>query len=39
LGNTQHAVADLQCYLANTENLADVDAITKRVVELRSRGI
>lgn len=39
LGNTQHAVADLQCYLANTENLADVDAIANRVEQLRSRGI
>lgn len=35
LGNTDQAVADLECYLVHAEDLVDVDAIANRVDELR----
>ena len=35
LGNTDKAVADLECYLVHAEDLVDVDAISNRVDELR----
>ena len=37
LGNTDLAVADLECYLVHAEDLVDVDAIANRVDELRSQ--
>lgn len=38
LGNTDQAVADLECYLVHAENLVDVDAIADRVDELRRQN-
>ena len=35
MGNTEQALADLECYLVHTEDLLDSDAITGRVNELR----
>ena len=35
MGNTEQALADLECYLVHTENLVDVNAIADRVDELR----
>ena len=35
MGNTEQALADLECYLVHTEDLVDVNAITDRVDELR----
>lgn len=39
LGNTEQALADLECYLVNTEDLVDVTAIAGRVDELRRDGV
>lgn len=38
LGHTDQAVADLECYLAYSEDLVDVDAIADRVDELRRQA-
>jgi len=38
MGNTEQALADLECYLVHTEDLVDVDAIAGRVDELRREG-
>jgi regulator of sirC expression with transglutaminase-like and TPR domain len=38
MGNTEQALADLECYLIHTEDLIDVNAITDRVDELRREG-
>ena len=38
MGNTEQALADLECYLIHTEDLVDVNAITDRVDELRREG-
>lgn len=38
LGNTDNAVADLECYLVHAENLVDVEAIADRVDELRRQN-
>jgi regulator of sirC expression with transglutaminase-like and TPR domain len=38
LGNTEQAVADLECYLVHAEDLVDVGAIANRVDELRGLG-
>jgi regulator of sirC expression with transglutaminase-like and TPR domain len=38
MGNTEQALADLECYLIHTEDLVDVNAITDRVDELRRDG-
>jgi regulator of sirC expression with transglutaminase-like and TPR domain len=35
LGNTEQALADLECYLVHSEDLVDVNAIADRVDELR----
>lgn len=35
LGNTEQALADLECYLVHTEDLLDVNAIAERVDALR----
>ncbi len=35
MGNTEQALADLECYLVHSENLVDVNAIADRVDELR----
>jgi regulator of sirC expression with transglutaminase-like and TPR domain len=35
MGNTEQALADLECYLVHTEDLVDVNAIAERVDELR----
>jgi regulator of sirC expression with transglutaminase-like and TPR domain len=35
MGNTEQALADLECYLVHTEDLVDVNAISDRVDELR----
>ena len=35
MGNTEQALADLECYLVNTDDLVDVNAIADRVDELR----
>jgi regulator of sirC expression with transglutaminase-like and TPR domain len=35
MGNTEQALADLECYLVHTEDLVDVSAISGRVNELR----
>lgn len=35
MGNTEQALADLECYLVHTEDLVDVNAIADRVDELR----
>jgi regulator of sirC expression with transglutaminase-like and TPR domain len=35
LGNTEQALADLECYLVHTDDLVDVNAIADRVDELR----
>ncbi len=35
MGNTEQALADLECYLVHTEDLVDVNAIAGRVDELR----
>ena len=35
MGNTEQALADLECYLVHTDDLVDVNAITERVDELR----
>ena len=35
LGNTEQALADLECYLVHSEDLVDVNAISRRVEELR----
>ena len=35
MGNTEQALADLECYLIHTEDLVDVTAIADRVDELR----
>jgi regulator of sirC expression with transglutaminase-like and TPR domain len=35
LGNTDKAVADLECYLVHADDLVDGDAIANRVEELR----
>ena len=35
MGNTEKALADLECYLVHSENLVDVNAIADRVDELR----
>lgn len=35
LGNTEQAVADLECYLVHSDDRIDVDAIADRVDELR----
>ena len=35
MGNTEQALADLECYLVHTDNLVDVNAIADRVDELR----
>ena len=38
MGNTEQALADLECYLVHTEDLVDVNAIADRVDELRREG-
>ena len=38
MGNTEQALADLECYLVHTESLVDVNAIADRVDELRREG-
>lgn len=38
LGNTEQAVADLECYLVHSNDRIDVDAIADRVDELRRQG-
>jgi regulator of sirC expression with transglutaminase-like and TPR domain len=38
MGNTEQALADLECYLVHTESLVDVNAISDRVDELRREG-
>ena len=38
MGNTEQALADLECYLIHTDDLVDVNAITYRVDELRREG-
>ncbi len=38
MGNTEQALADLECYLIHTEDLIDVNAINDRVDELRREG-
>jgi regulator of sirC expression with transglutaminase-like and TPR domain len=38
MGNTEQALADLECYLIHTDDLIDVNAITDRVDELRREG-
>jgi regulator of sirC expression with transglutaminase-like and TPR domain len=38
MGNTEQALADLECYLIHTDDLVDVNAITDRVDELRREG-
>lgn len=38
LGNTDQAVADLECYLVHAEDLVDVEAIANRVDELRGQN-
>ena len=38
MGNTEQALADLECYLVRTEDLVDVNAIADRVDELRREG-
>ena len=38
MGNTEQALADLECYLIHTEDLIDVNAINERVDELRREG-
>ena len=38
MGNTEQALADLECYLVHTDNLVDVNAIADRVDELRREG-
>lgn len=38
MGNTEQALADLECYLIHTEDLIDVNAINGRVNELRREG-
>lgn len=38
LGNTESALADLECYLVHSDELVDVDAIANRVDELRRQG-
>jgi regulator of sirC expression with transglutaminase-like and TPR domain len=38
MGNTEQALADLECYLIHTEDLVDVNAINDRVDELRREG-
>jgi regulator of sirC expression with transglutaminase-like and TPR domain len=38
MGNTEQALADLECYLVHTEDLVDVSAIADRVDELRREG-
>jgi regulator of sirC expression with transglutaminase-like and TPR domain len=38
MGNTEQALADLECYLVHTEDLVDVDAIADRVDALRREG-
>ncbi|NVO07314.1 MAG: tetratricopeptide repeat protein [Rhodoferax sp.] len=35
MGNTEQALADLECYLVHTDDLVDVNAIADRVDELR----
>jgi regulator of sirC expression with transglutaminase-like and TPR domain len=35
MGNTEQALADLECYLVHTDDLIDVNAISDRVDELR----
>jgi hypothetical protein len=35
MGNTEKALADLECYLVHTDDLVDVNAISDRVDELR----
>jgi len=35
MGNTEQALADLECYLVHTDDLVDVNAISDRVDELR----
>jgi regulator of sirC expression with transglutaminase-like and TPR domain len=35
MGNTEQALADLECYLVHSEDLVDVNAIADRVDELR----
>jgi regulator of sirC expression with transglutaminase-like and TPR domain len=37
LGNTEQAVADLECYLVHAEDLVDGDAIANRVDEIRGK--
>ncbi len=38
MGNTEQALADLECYLIHTDDLVDVNAIAYRVDELRREG-
>jgi len=35
MGNTEQALADLECYLVHTDDLVDINAIADRVDELR----
>jgi regulator of sirC expression with transglutaminase-like and TPR domain len=35
MGNTEQALADLECYLVHTDDVVDVNAISDRVDELR----